>query len=100
MGGLRVKLVLDNVNHHPVAGLQCRVAEVRDHWELCVCVHVYVCVCVCVVCMCVCACVVCMCMCACACVLACVCVCVCVRGGAHARMTAMCTLDVRKRIQL
>ena len=68
MGGLRVKLVLDNVNHHPVAGLQCRVAEVRDHWELCVCVHVYVCVCVCVVCMCVCAC---------ACVRACVCVCVC-----------------------
>ena len=33
--------MLDNVlNHHPVAGLQCRVAEVRDHWELCVCVSV------------------------------------------------------------
>ena len=39
---ISVKLVLDNVlNHHPVAGLQCWVAEVRDHWELCVCVCVW-----------------------------------------------------------
>jgi len=32
---LGVKLVLDDVlNHHPVARLQCGIAEVRDDWEL------------------------------------------------------------------
>ena len=54
----------------------------RSLGAVCVCACVCVCVCVCGVYV-----HVCVCMCAC------VCVCVCVRGGTHARMTAMCTLD-------